>query len=73
MSAAKGPGATSHCIDQTAGRTWQRSLLLGGEGGYHVWGIDVRLAHQLPGKPAAGAHPSQPLRLTTIMRAEVSL
>ena len=38
-----------------------------------IGGIDVRLAHQLPGKPAAGAHPSQPLWLTTITRADVSL
>lgn len=37
-----------------------------------IEGIDVRLAHPLPGKQAAGAHPSQPLRLPTNMRADVS-
>ena len=38
-------------------------------------GTDVRLAHQSPGKPAAGARPSPPLRLMTITitRADVSL
>lgn len=34
---------------------------------------DVRLAHQLPRKPAAGAHPSQPPRLMTIMKVDVFL
>lgn len=43
-----------------AGRTWQRSLLLGERGGYHVWvggtgaEIDFRWAHQLPRKPGDG-------------------
>lgn len=32
-------------------------------------GADIRLAYQLPGKPAAGPCPSQPLRLMTITRA----
>ena len=35
--------------------------------------IDVKVAHQLPGKPVAGARLSQPLRLTTIKRATVYL
>ena len=36
------------------GRTWQ-SLLLGSKRLSFIGSIDVRLSHQLPGKPAAGA------------------
>ena len=35
-----------------------------------IEGIDIRLPHQLPGKPAAGAGPAQLLRLMTIMRPD---
>lgn len=38
-----------------------------------IVGSDIRLAHQLLGKPAAGASPSQPLSLTTMRKANVSL
>ena len=43
-----------------AGRTWQQSLLLGGEGGYHVWmgGTGQKLILggliRLPRKPGDG-------------------
>ena len=49
-------GATPHCGQQTAavftkGRGKREEVT-----SYRVnWGIDVRLAHQLPGKPEAGA------------------
>ena len=62
---ARGPGAV---------RTRQPSLLPRAEGGYHLRGDDFPLlAYQLPGKPEAGARPSQPLRLMNIMRANVFL
>ena len=38
-----------------------------------IEGIDIRLPHQLLGKPAAGAGPAQLLRLMIIMRADGSL
>ena len=51
----RGPGATPHHVQQTAGRTWWQSSLLGeGE-------IDIRWAHQLPGKPVEGHTPHHPL------------
>ena len=63
---AKGPGATPHHTQQAVRRTgWHLRLPFTGGG-------DVRLAHQLPGKPS-GARPSQPLRLITIARANVPL
>ena len=37
MSEAKGPGATSHCGQQKADRTWQQSSLLRDEGDKHVY------------------------------------
>ena len=51
-SQAKDPGATLHHTQQTAGRralaTQVRSQLP------FIEGLDIRLAPQLPGKPAAG-------------------
>ena len=51
----RGPGATSPHVQQIASKTGQQSSLLMGGGGLPVIeGIDVRLAHQLPGKPGEG-------------------
>ena len=45
-----------HCVWQTAGRTRQESFLLRGRRRLSlIGGIDIRLVHQLPGKPAAEA------------------
>ena len=56
----QGPGAAPHCVWQTADRMWQQSLLLGGRRRLpFIGGINVRLAHQLPGKPAAGTGSKQ--------------
>ena len=41
--------ATPHCVQQTSGRTWQQSLLLGGMEATTNGGMDIRLAHWLPG------------------------
>ena len=51
----QGPGVTPHCVLQTVVRIWWQSP---GKGRLPViGGIDVRLAHQLPGKPAEGHTP----------------
>ena len=55
ISEGKCPRVKPHRVQEMAGRIWQQSLLLGGEGGYHLKGIDVRVAHQLLGKPKARA------------------
>ena len=48
----QGPGATFPHVQQIVGRTGQQSsLLVGAEGLPVIEGIDVSLAHQLPGKP----------------------
>ena len=49
----EGPGVILQRGQQMAGRTWQQSSLRRGEEG----GIDIRVAHQLPGKPAEGHAP----------------
>ena len=52
------PGATFPPEQQIAGRAGQQSSLLVGGGGLPaIEGIDVRLAHQLPGKPAVAHAP----------------
>ena len=35
-SYTKSPGSIPHLVRQTAGRTWQQSLVLAGEGGYRL-------------------------------------
>lgn len=60
MSEAKGPGANipwqtaTHCNKDLAVifTSWGRRRLP------FIGGTDIRLAYQLPRKPAAGAHPS---------------
>ena len=57
----QGPGATPHCVQQTASRPWWQSSLLGRKEVTSYGGIDIRLAHQLPGKPAEEYTPHHPL------------
>ena len=54
-SPKRSPGVTPHHVQQTV--AGPSSSLLEGRGWNLpvIGGIDVRLAHQLPGKPAAGA------------------
>ena len=51
---SEGPGVTHHCVQQTGCRQdMVKSLLLEGKGRLPVTGgIDIRLAHELPGRPA---------------------
>ena len=60
----QGPGATPHHVHQMAGRDMVAVFASRAEGvGWGIGrlpvlgGIDVRLAHQLPGKPAEGHAP----------------
>ena len=49
----QGPRATPQCVQQTAGRTGQQSLLPGGRGGYQLQGeLTSGLVRRLPEKPA---------------------
>lgn len=54
-----------------AGRTWQQCLLLRGEGGYHLQENWCQLGLLVTRETRTGECPSQPLRLMTILTAEV--
>lgn len=60
-------------MQQTVDKTWEQSSLPGGKRLLFIQRIDIRLAHQLPGKPAAEARPSLPLGLMTITRVDIAL
>lgn len=61
-----------HATD--SGQAWEQSLPPGGKRRLlFIQRIDIRLAHQLPGKPAAEARPSLPLGLMTITRVDIAL
>lgn len=61
-------------MQQTVGKTWEQSSLPGGKRRLlFIQRIDIRLAHQLPGKPAAEACPSLPPGLMTITRVDIAL
>ena len=65
-SAAKGPGETSHCIWQTAGRTWQQSWPFRGIRRLpFVGGTDIRLTVSYQGNQQLGHISHSPLRLMT--------
>ena len=76
-SEAKGPGVTSYHVQPMTNRTQEQSLLSGNEVAtiYRAIYRNVRLAHQLPGKPGLGHVPQSPRapQVNNHHRAEVSL